>query len=179
MRVIGGKYRSLRLVPIKTPDIRPTADRVRESLFNILGRRITGARVLDLFCGSGALGIESISRGASEAVFNDLSKESLGVLGKNLARLKDQNNVKIYNLDYAACLSRLNGPFDVVFIDPPYKSEAGISALSALAKNNLLAKDGVAVLERDRPFEGEAEGLIKTDERKYGITYITFFGVAQ
>ena len=87
MRIIGGKYRSRVLAEFKGDAVRPTSDRVKESLFNILSLSLRGARVLDLFCGSGALGLESLSRGASEVVFNDLSKDSLTILKKNLTAL--------------------------------------------------------------------------------------------
>ena len=177
MRIIGGQYRSRVLASFKGEEIRPTADRVKESLFNILSPRLYGARVLDLFCGSGALGLESLSRGAREAVFNDLSKDSLDVLRKNVAMLGVQSQAKIYNYDYAQCLAALRGKFDVVFIDPPYRTEYGLKALNAVMEHDLLAQKGVAVFERDRPFEeaGLTDRLILTDERKYGKTYLSFF----
>lgn len=179
MRIIGGKYRSLTLAPVKAEGIRPTADRVKESLFNILGSKVRSARVLDLFCGSGALGLECISRGAREAVFNDLSRQSIELLKKNIARLKGENCYKIYNLGFEDCLSAQTGKFDIIFVDPPYKSEAGIAALESIARLGLLNADGTAVFERDRPFTGAVDGLRLYDERKYGITYIGFFEVTQ
>lgn len=174
MRIISGKYRGLKLSEFDGGDIRPTADRVKESLFNILGASIAGASVLDLFCGSGSLGIESISRGAELVHFNDISKESLAVLKKNLAKLKDGCGYKITNYDFPACLASAK-PFDVIFIDPPYRLEAGVSALEIIGKNKLLKDGGVAVYERDKSFTGGVYGLEKFDERKYGKTYLTFF----
>ena len=177
MRIIGGQFRSRVLSSFKGEDIRPTADRVKESLFNILSPRLYGARVLDLFCGSGALGLESLCRGAREAVFNDISEASLAVLRKNVALLGVQAQAKVYRLDYAQCLSTVRGTFDVVFIDPPYRMDCGVSAMNAVAARGLLARDGVIVYERDRPFreEGLTEALALTDERKYGKTYLSFF----
>ena len=151
-----------------------TADRVKESLFNVLFGRVVGARVLDLFCGSGNLGIECLSRGAEIVHFNDISPASINVLKKNLARLKNERNYKITNLDYSVCLSRTDG-YDLIFIDPPYQLEIGIEALKIIGAGNLLNDGGVVVFERDRSFDGEIKGLIKTDERKYGKTYLTFF----
>lgn len=174
MRIISGKYRGLKLAEFAGENIRPTADRVKESLFNILSANISGAEVLDLFCGSGNLGIECLSRGADSVCFNDLSADSISVLKKNLAKLKDCKNYKVLNLDFSACLARA-GAFDLIFIDPPYKSEAGLTALEIIGKNGLLKDGGIAVYERDRSFIGEVEGLIKFDERKYGKTFITFF----
>lgn len=169
MRIISGKYRGMLLARFNGGEIRPTADRVKESLFNILSRRIAGARVLDLFCGSGNLGIECISRGAEFVHFNDISKDSIAVLKKNLSRLEEKN-YSVTALDYAVCAARA-GSFDLVFIDPPYASDAGISALKAIKLNT----DGVAVYERDRPFSGEVDGLELYDERKYGRIYLSFF----
>ncbi len=136
--------------------------------------RVVGARVLDLFCGSGNLGIECLSRGAEIVHFNDISPASINVLKKNLARLKNERNYKITNLDYSVCLSRTDG-YDLIFIDPPYQLEIGIEALKIIGAGNLLNDGGVVVFERDRSFDGEIKGLIKTDERKYGKTYLTFF----
>lgn len=173
MRIISGKYRGMVLSQFKGGEIRPTADRVKESLFNILAPYIVGARALDLFCGSGNLGIESLSRGAFFAHFNDISKDSIAVLKKNLARLRE-DNYSVSTLDYSQCLSRMQ-TFDIIFIDPPYASEAGINALKIISDGNNLAEGGIAVYERDRAFSGSIEGLEMFDERKYGKTYLSFF----
>lgn len=176
MRIISGKYRSLVLSEFKGEDIRPTADRVKESLFNIIAQRVPSARALDLFCGSGGLGLECISRGAEFVHFNDISADSLKVLKKNLSRIKEQN-YKITNQNFSDCLFALDGKFDIIFLDPPYRLEAGREALEIIARRNLLEKDGIAVLERDRAFTGAIEGLTLYDERKYGKTYLSFFEV--
>ncbi len=178
MRIIGGKYRSRVLAEFAGEDVRPTSDRAKESLFNILSLKLYGARVLDLFCGSGALGLESLSRGAKEAVFNDFAKDSLAIVKKNLSTLKipvNGDEAKLSNADYSVCLESARGQFDIIFIDPPYRFDYGEKALKTIAQKGLLTENGVAVYERDRPFEGEIEGLEKYDERKYGKAYITFF----
>ena len=178
MRIIGGKYRSRVLAEFAGEDVRPTSDRAKESLFNILSLKLYGARVLDLFCGSGALGLESLSRGAKEAVFNDFAKDSLAIVKKNLSALKipvNGDEAKLSNVDYSVCLESARGQFDIIFIDPPYCFDYGEKALKTIAQKGLLTENGVAVYERDRPFEGEIEGLEKYDERKYGKAYITFF----
>lgn len=170
MRIISGRYRGMVLAEFKGENIRPTADRVKESLFNILYSSVAGARVLDMFCGSGNLGIECISRGAAEVHFNDISKDSLTVLKKNLSRI--EGNYKITNCDFSCCMKD-GDRYDLIFIDPPYASDAGIKALKLIPEH--LSGDGIAVFERDRSFEGEIEGLKKVDERKYGKTYLSFF----
>lgn len=171
MRIISGRYRGMVLAEFKGRDIRPTADRVKESLFNILSGDIAGARVLDLFCGSGNLGIECLSRGAAFVQFNDISKDSIAVLKKNLARI--EGDWSVTNLDFRACLSR-GERYDIIFIDPPYAGEFGREALEIIANGDKLSADGVAVYERDRAFTGEAP-LELFDERKYGKTYLSFF----
>lgn len=177
MRIISGKYRGLKLAEFAGADIRPTADRVKESLFNILYGRVAGARALDLFCGSGNLGIECLSRGAEFVHFNDCSAESVKVLKQNLQKIKE-TGFSVTNLDYAACLARVNG-FDLIFIDPPYRLDIGAPALRLIAEKRILNSGGIAVYERDRAFFGEIEGLNVFDERKYGNTYLTFFEVSK
>lgn len=178
MRIIGGKYRSRVLAEFSGKDVRPTSDRAKESLFNILSLKMPGARVLDLFSGSGNLGLESLSRGARETVFNDIAKDSVALIKKNLTALKipvNGEDAKVYNYDYATCLEVVKGSFDVIFIDPPYALEDGKKALELIAKKRLLDKDGVVVYERDVPFTGKIDGLALYDERKYGKAYLTFF----
>lgn len=182
MRIIGGKYRSRVLSEFAGENVRPTSDRAKESLFNILFLKLQGARVLDLFSGSGALGLESLSRGAKEVVFNDFSKDSIGILKKNLSALKIPVNgeeAKVMHSDYLVCLDNLRGQFDIIFIDPPYREEFGVKALEKIAQKTILSDHGIAVYERDRAFEGEIEGLEKYDERKYGKAYLTFFRKAK
>ena len=174
MRIIGGKYRGRVLSTFEGEAVRPTADRVKESLFNILSTRLYGARVLDLFCGSGALGLESISRGAGHVTFNDAAKTSIAILKKNLQKL-GETDVTVFCHDYSLCLDLLSGQFDLIFLDPPYAMDAGKKALVKIAEKGLLSNDGVAVYECDKPFSGEVEGLEAYDERKYGKTYLTFF----
>lgn len=173
MRIIAGRHRGLNLAQFSADGIRPTADRVKESLFNILYNKINSACVLDLFCGSGNLGIESLSRGAKSVHFNDISKESIAVLKKNLNKIDDEN-YKITCLDYKTCLQSADGA-DIIFIDPPYATDFGKGALEIIAERKILNADGVAVLERDKSFSGEIEGLNLYDERKYGRVYLSFF----
>lgn len=175
MRIISGKHRGMKLAEFAGDDIRPTADRVKESLFSIISAYVAGARALDLFCGSGGLGLECISRGAQSVHFNDISAESLAVLKKNLSKLKDESGYVITNLDHSVCLGRVRGTFDIIFIDPPYRSEAGAAALKIIAERCILSEDGIAVYERDRPFTGEIAGLELYDTRRYGKTYLSFF----
>lgn len=174
MRVISGKYRGLNLAEFRGSDIRPTADRVKESLFNILSYKIMGATVLDLFCGSGSLGIECLSRGAKFVHFNDISPASIAVLNKNLYRLRGEKYA-VSTGDWLPCVRGLKQKFDLAFIDPPYADDCGIRAIEELASRKLVYSGGMIVYERDRAFTGTIAGLDVTDERKYGKTYLTFF----
>lgn len=179
MRIIGGRHRGRKLAEFGGEEIRPTADRVKESLFNILSFKIAGATVLDLFCGSGNLGLECLSRGAASAHFNDFSKESLLVLKKNIASLKVERECEITNCDYLICLDNTHKTYDLIFIDPPYAKEYGVQALKVIAERGLLNEGGVAVYERDRAFTGDVAGLEMYDERRYGKTYLSFFKVTE
>ncbi len=180
MRIIGGTYRGRVLAEFAGNDIRPTADRVKESLFGILTPRLYDANVLDVFCGSGNLGIEALSRMAKYCHFNDVSNASLSVLKKNLEKLKvEPQKVKITHLDYLQALNATTEKFDIIFLDPPYRFDYGVPALQVIAKRRLLTEGGVAVYERDRSFTEKVAGLCKTDERKYGLTYLSFFRYAE
>ncbi len=175
MRIIAGKHRGRVLAEFQGNAVRPTADRVKESLFNILAPRMAGARVLDLFCGSGALGLESLSRGASEVLFNDSSRESLAILKKNLNLLKESATAT--NADFRTCLARASGKFDLIFADPPYFADYRGEILSIVRERELLKETGLVLYESEQPASGEViEGFALVDERCYGRTYVAFYG---
>lgn len=171
MRIIAGKYRGRALASFRGESIRPTADRVKESLFEILSVRLRGARVLDLFCGSGALGLECLSRGASEAVFNDCGKESLALLKKNLVRVDEP--YRVYGLDFRTFLSRAEGKFDLIFSDPPYRENYLAEILELVSKRDLLCAGGMIVHESERE-ELLPAGWEISDRRSYGRTVVYF-----
>ncbi len=172
MRIIAGKYRGRVLKEFKGTDIRPTSDRVKESVFQILTPYFAGARVLDLFAGSGALGIESLSRGADEAVFNDLSKDSLLVLQANLKKVGER--AKVYNLDYQSCLKALSGKFRLIFLDPPYRMDIAEECLALIRERGLLEEGGLAVYECEKELTAP-DGWETADMRSYGRTKVYFF----
>lgn len=172
MRIIAGKYRGRKLKEFGGKDVRPTSDRVKESLFQILSGRLVGARVLDLFCGSGALGLESLSRGAAEVVFNDISGDSLNILRGNLALLKE--SAEITNLDFRAGLKSARGKFDLIFVDPPYSADFCAEILRLVKAGALLKEGGLVVYESEREERAE-EGWQTLDVRRYGRTKIFLF----
>lgn len=173
MRIVGGEFKGRKLVEFAGEDIRPTADKVRESLYNILQFKIRGCRFLDLFSGTGAMGIEALSRGAKEVTFNDSSKKSLSVLKCNLEKLKIKEGFSISNMDAERFLKVSGEVYDVIYIDPPYNSGLGILALNSVY--NSLADDGIVVYEEEKEFTGKISGLEVVDRRKYGRVHLTFF----
>lgn len=173
MRVVGGKFRSRVLLAFSGNDIRPTSDKVRESIFNIIQTRIYGATFLDLFCGTGAMGIEALSRSAKKVHFNDRSKQSLELTKKNLKSLGVTDGVVTTNLDALTLLSSAKEKYDIIFIDPPYASDLGVKSLSLV--KNALNDDGIVIFEDEKKFDGQIEGLKVVDTRKYGRVHLTFF----
>lgn len=183
MRVIGGSLRGRKLAAMRGMAIRPTADRIREAVFNILGPRPVDARVLDLYAGSGALGIEALSRGARQAVFVDQAASALNLIGKNLqlCRLEDCTKVIQWNIvKNLNCLQSYERVFDLIFIDPPYNRGMVAPALAHLADLRLPAVDATAVVEHDPdetldPLPPQWRIL---DQRRYGRTRISFLTFA-
>lgn len=173
MRIVGGQFRGITLTAFDGDKIRPTSDKVRESFFNIIQFEIFGKSFLDLFCGTGAMGIEALSRGATDVVFNDASRESLSILKKNLAKVKAVDGYRITNFNAETFLKNSAQKFDYIYIDPPYKSGLGLTCLPLSV--NALNDNGRVVLEDEKSFEGEIEGLTVTDKRKYGRVHLTFF----
>ncbi len=173
MRVIGGKYKSRVLETFSLDNVRPTADAVRENLFNILNSKIEGCAFLDLFSGTGAIGIEALSRGAKSVCFNDGSRDSVALIKKNLSKLNVNEEYSVSNLDALSFLLKENKKYDIIFIDPPYSSDGKKTIVEKCF--DLLRDDGIIVLEDEKPFESEISSLIKYDERKYGRVYLNFF----
>jgi 16S rRNA (guanine(966)-N(2))-methyltransferase RsmD len=174
VRVTGGRFAGRRL-RVPRQGVRPSTDRVRESLFARLGD-LTGQRVLDLYAGSGALGFEALSRGASHATFVDRTRTALDVIRQNAEALGAEEQVSLFREDARVCLNRLRGgpPFELVLLDPPYALRDLQSVLSLLSGSGVLAPSGLVVVESDRRHApGSVEGLAAIDERRYGDTLIT------
>ena len=177
LRVIGGRL-SGRRFRVPPGEVRPTSDRVREALFGRLGA-LDGVRALDLYAGSGALGIEAISRGAAEATFVERESQTLEVLRANLAALGIDSIASVAPGDVPAVIRRLgraNERFDLVLIDPPYASEEPTRAFEALVGSEVLSAGAMVVLERDKRHPSpNVEGLSAVDERRYGDTVVARF----
>ncbi|HXG93949.1 MAG TPA: 16S rRNA (guanine(966)-N(2))-methyltransferase RsmD [Blastocatellia bacterium] len=150
MRVIGGIYRGRRLRAPAGLEVRPTSDRLRESLFNILAPRIEGSRFLDICAGTGAVGIEALSRGASSATFIDRSRRSIAAIESNLRALGIEDEATVINRDAAAALKRLadeEQQFDIIFFDPPYASEIYSQVMRQLGTSSIIADDSIVIVE--------------------------------
>lgn len=174
MRVIAGKYRHRIIKECNLEGTRETQDRIREAIFNSLGPGING-KVLDLFCGSGALAIEAYSRGASYLYLNDINKEALKVAKSNLDSLGIKD-YKLFNLDYLVCLKELKETFDYVFLDPPYKYTDVKSIIEALYFNNIVNNNSLVVFEMASTtnyLESSYYELFK--EKHYGKKKVLYF----
>ncbi len=177
MRVITGKARGVQL---KTPDgmqTRPTADRVKEALFSIINFDIPGAKVLDLFGGTGQLGIEALSRGAKSAVFVDAREDACKIIRENLRRTRLEEQGSVVRSDYLSYLRRCREQFDIVFLDPPYAEVFLENALKCITEIDILQSGGIMIAERpvgkDLPFE--FEGFTRSKDYKYGSVLLTLY----
>lgn len=180
MRIIGGSRRGLKLAEVGEGDavahLRPTSDRVREAIFNLLinahGNPVTGARVLDLFAGTGALGLEALSRGAAEAVFVDDGAKAFALLKANIAKMRVEAETRVLRQDAARLGPNPGAGFGLAFLDPPYGKGLGELALAAVRKGGWLAPGAMVVWEESGPVL-VPEGFAKVDQRKYGDTVVT------
>ena len=182
MRIVGGRNKGQSLAGPKGDNTRPTSDRVRESIFNILahgieGFTLEGARVMDLFAGTGALGFESLSRGARFCQFVDESVDARGVIRRNADHLGVIGQCKIWRRDatkLGPCAPQT--PFDLIFADPPYSRGLGEKALSSVVEGEWLSPGGIVVLEEaEKASVGEVPGLTLLDQRIYSDTQVRFY----
>lgn len=180
MRVISGIAKGTHLDSLEGNNTRPTLDRVKEALFNILQYDVQDANVLDLFSGSGALAIEALSRGAKYCVLCDKSNEAIKIIKNNLKKTKLEEKAKVIKSDYIKALQLLKqeNKFDLIFIDPPYKDNIAVKAIQTIIEFNLLSENGIIILETDDD-KRELENLKKInvniyDLRKYGRVKLLF-----
>ena len=193
MRIISGKARGKKINTIDEVTTRPTLDRVRESLFNIIQNYVSNTYVLDIFAGSGALGIEALSRGAKHAVFCDINKDAVKIINENLMKTRLKENAIVYNMNYKKMIEKLSKndfKFDIVFVDPPYKENLAVNSVKLIIQNNLLNENGIIIIETDEKerdlkelqelnkIDNENLQKIKIiDERKYGRANLIFLRV--
>lgn len=178
MRIVGGEFRGRTLISPKSADTRPTSDRTRESLFNILVNRLDfeDLRVLDLFAGTGALGIEALSRGADNCVFVENASSPYTVIRQNIENLNLHERTKLLKLDATKLGANRGGGFDLVFLDPPYSKSLGEKSVESLVENNWLNGGATLVLEEaTSSAPATLAGFTLEDQRKFGDTMIGIF----
>lgn len=180
MRIIAGQYKGRRLKTLDGLAVRPTSDRMRETLFNILMPRIEGARFADVCAGSGAVGIEALSRGASHVTFIESSRKAVSIISENLRHCGIAEDFQLIPRDAVMALKYLaqeNRQLDVVYFDPPYDSEIYSPVLWQIAQHNLLAEDGIIVVEHRRqlPLAPNYDNLRPYRELVQGESVLTFF----
>ena len=178
MRIVGGEFRSRTLAAPEGVNTRPTSDKVREALFNILQARVFGARVLDLYAGSGAISLEAVSRGAAFALMNDMSRDACRVIRKNIAALGCENRVRLLSLTDEAAVRQLahtEEPFTLCFLDPPYRMNA-VPVAESILNAGLLTPDALLIIEHAKETPPcTPRGMRSVSQRQYGGTGLSFF----
>ena len=177
MRVIAGTARSVPLKAREGLDTRPTTDRVKEAIFNIIQFEIEGRSVLDLFGGSGQMAIEALSRGAKDAVILDQSPEAIAIIRENLSRTRLADRAQVVRGDYLAYLNACKRQFHLIFLDPPYAEKFLEIAIQRISEIDILKSGGIIVSERPagKPLEAEYPGMLRSRDYRYGKTVITLF----
>ena len=182
MRIISGTARGTKLYTLEGQATRPTLDRVKESLFNIIQNKIPNSIFLDLFSGSGAIGLEAASRGAEKVILCDKSKDAINIINKNIEKTHLREKTEIYNLDYELVLkTKIKKHIDIVYIDPPYDSDFAIKSIKQIVENNLIDENSIMIIETDND-KKLLENLKKieveiTDKRKYGRAVLIFLKI--
>ena len=177
MRVITGSARGVRL---KTPEgllTRPTSERVKEAVFSVIQFEVEGSRVLDLFAGTGQMGIEALSRGAREAVFVDERRDACDLVRENLRRTRLSEQAQVVQGDFLSYLQTCRKTFDLIFLDPPYRKEFLENALKSITEIDILSDRGIIICERpaEKQLEGTFPALVRGKDYRYGKTWITLF----
>lgn len=178
MRIISGKYKGHPLVSFDADHIRPTTDRVKESMFNIIQAYVEGARVLDLFSGTGNLGLEALSRGARECVFVEKSKKSIAILEKNIQKLKLTESYKIENKEVLSFMKSYQGePFDLIFADPPFTEKMAHDVMLGAQDSKIFHAQSLMMIEsakREKILD-DYSTLSRYDVREFGDKILSFF----
>lgn len=161
----------------RTSKTRPTSDKVREAMFNVLGVAVVNAAVLDLYAGSGALAIEALSRGAVRAVLVESDRQACAAIRSNLERVGFDSSARLHHLPVERALAEVDGPFDLVVADPPYDMPGIEEIIRGLDRQGLVAPGGIVVLEHGKRFPARAEygKLIRWQQKRYGDTVLSFY----
>ena len=180
MKIIGGEFKGRRLKTLKSVKMRPTPMRVKEALFNILSNRVIGSSFLDLYAGSGQIGVEALSRGAEEVIFIDNHPSAIRLIRTNLGFLHPEESLKIPRNNVLKAIDNLSKEkkrFDIIFLDPPYESRLVKNTLQALAKSDILKTTTLVIAEHHKSLnlDREINSLIQIRQERYGDTVLTFY----
>lgn len=176
MRVISGDFKGKNLRFVSNEELRPTANMVRQALFTKLQFEISGKRFLDLFAGSGAIGIEALSRGALRVVFVDKSPLAINIIKQNISNtITGNRQFEVVQMDFKRALETFFEKFDFIFLDPPYKSNYYLEAASLILKNNLLSNGGILICEHEAKSQFEISGFCLISRKKYGTKMLSYF----
>lgn len=177
MRVIAGEYKGRKLDAPFGKNVRPTSDKVKEAIFSMLASYIEDSVILDLFSGTGNLGIEGLSRGAKKCYFSDNSRESIKFIKENIEKCKIKEDIKILHGNWKNNLEYIDDSLDIVFVDPPYVSEVYLDVLESLSNKDILSKEALVICESNirNEFPDKILNLSKFKEKKYGKTKVTIY----
>ena len=180
MRIIAGEYRSRIIKSVKSNNTRPTSDKIKEAIFSRVGPYFDGGVMLDLFAGSGSMGLEAISRGMSYCYFADISEDAIRVIYDNIHSLKVGEQCTVWKLDFVQVLRKcmtLDLRFDLIYIDPPYQKQDLKVILETICAFDLLNQNGLVIVEslKEEQFDDTIKTLVKEKESEYGITKVTYF----
>ena len=177
MKIVSGTYGGRPLKTLEGKTTRPTSDKVRGAMFNMIGPYFDGGRVLDLYAGSGGLSIEAVSRGMGQAVLVEKDRRAQGIIASNIQMTKESHKFQLLKMEAHQALNQLQGTFDLVFLDPPYAKEQIVADIEALAERGLLGEEVMVVCETDKavdlPEEIACLGIWK--EKIYGISKVTVY----
>lgn len=177
MKIVSGTYGGRPLKTLEGKTTRPTSDKVRGAMFNMIGPYFDGGRVLDLYAGSGGLSIEAISRGMEQAVLVEKDRRAQGIIASNIQMTKESHKFQLLKMEAHQALNQLQGTFDLIFLDPPYAKEQIVADIEALAERGLLGEEVMVVCETDKavdlPEEIACLGIWK--EKIYGISKVTVY----
>lgn len=178
MRIIAGDYKGRRLTSPMDDRVRPTSDKVKEAIFSILMNEIYGSNVLDLFSGSGNLGLEALSRGAEHCWFADSSRDSLKLIRENISYCKANDKATVLAGDFRKVLARLTTPMDIILLDPPYNMGMLPECFDLIEEYDLLAENGLIIAEhrREEILPEQFGKFTKVKERKYGTVVVSIYG---
>ena len=171
MRIVAGKYRGKKLKEFDLETTKPTLDRVKESIFNLIQFDVLDSVVLDLFSGTGALGIEAISRGAKKTYLVDSNRKAINIINENLKGI--DGKFEVYEKDYISFLDSVNEKFDIVLLDPPYKTDFGVNAINILLEKDLLKNNATIIFETSEEKEFSFDNdCFEVKKKKYGTVAV-------